>query len=143
MPHESQVTQRLHKLLRERSSILCTKMQLQNFIGFPDALYRKGPLTLFVEYKVIPALPVRATTLIQPKLSPHQVQWLKEHKQQNGLGLVIVYAKKDKAFIVMDSMHDWEYGLLLSDCLVLKGYNAMADWLINYIEDQLCSSIDS
>ena len=55
---------------------------------------------LFVEYKFV-ALPVRPTTVIKPDLSPNQVTWLTERRDQ-GIPVAVIVGSDEGGVLIGD-----------------------------------------
>lgn len=58
--------------------------------GVPDAYYLAEAGDLWVEYKYIPRLPKRGTTLIVPDLSELQYGWLRDEQECGNMAWVAV-----------------------------------------------------
>lgn len=89
---ESDFNQAVHKRLPPE--IFAWKIRDDYQGGVPDAYYRRRDgdkgTPLWIEYKYLKKLPVRANTLIVPDLSDLQVKWLKEASQAGEEVRVIV-----------------------------------------------------
>ena len=72
--------------------------------GVPDAMYAGNAGTLWVEYKYVPALPKRDSTLIKTTLKPLQLQWLNKLHMSNQKAALIV-GIEDTALILL--VNDW------------------------------------
>ncbi len=104
--------------------------------GVPDAYYmiEGEPQTrdLWVEYKLIKALPKRETTLIKPDLSPQQVIWLRRLENSGKNVRIVVGVENHKVgrtcgSIVM-SIAEAVNGLLRANVEVrMLDYQGVAD----------------
>ena len=63
--------------------------------GVPDVMYGGPSGILFVEYKYVPKLPVKDSTLIKTTLAPNQIQWLNRMKDCNQKTAVIIGIEKN------------------------------------------------
>jgi hypothetical protein len=68
--------------------------------GVPDVMYGGPSGILFAEYKYIPKLPVRDTTLLKTTLAPLQIQWLNKMRDCGQSACVIV-GIEDRAIILV------------------------------------------
>lgn len=63
--------------------------------GVPDVMYGGPSGILFVEYKYVPKLPVKDSTLIKTTLAPNQIQWLNRMKDCGQKTAVIIGIEKN------------------------------------------------
>jgi len=76
--------------------------------GVADAFYSDDGGVLFVEYKYVPKIPKRESTVIVPKLSPNQQLWLAErHNQQVPVAVVLGTPEGSICF----TEQSWEQGI--------------------------------
>lgn len=93
---EAQYTSKVHERLPQ--DVYHWKINDSFEGGVPDAMYMHAPvdgedpsgITLWVEYKLIKALPVRDTTIVIPNLSKLQEVWLKRAERAGHKALVVV-----------------------------------------------------
>jgi len=99
--------------------------------GVPDVMYGGPSGILFVEYKYVPKLPVKDSTLIKTTLAPNQIQWLNRMKDCGQKTAVIIGIEKN-AIILAKSFtanitkeYYTEHKLTINDlCLFI--YNQVA-----------------
>lgn len=81
--------------------------------GVPDAWYCGAHGTLFVEYKYVPKLPKRESTIIKADLSELQYLWLTQRKKQNVDCLVILGTPLGG--VVFTDIDEAKKGIILSE----------------------------
>lgn len=107
--------------------------------GVPDAFYRhrQGVRPLWVEYKLLKALPKRPTTIIKPDLSLLQLTWLKESAKANELTAVIVGCESIKyerqvCGVILTDPDEWTNGITAEDFerrCAQNNYNNLAKFI--------------
>ncbi|MCL1142944.1 hypothetical protein [Shewanella gaetbuli] len=95
---ESKYTSNIHQRLP--ANVYHWKIN-DNFAGgVPDAFYRvldnPDAKPMWVEYKLIKALPKRASTRVIPDLSPQQLVWLKQTVNNSEIVRVVVGVESEK-----------------------------------------------
>lgn len=89
--------------------IYCWKINDNYEGGVADAFYSGEGGVLFCEYKYMPTLPKRKTTIVTPKLSPAQLLWLKGRYSQQIPTIVVLGTP---AGGVIFGHRTWESGVL-------------------------------
>jgi len=69
--------------------------------GVPDAMYGGPAGLLFIEYKYVPKLPVKESTLIKTSLNAQQIKWL-DRLSSFGQRTAVVIGCEDTAIILTD-----------------------------------------
>lgn len=72
--------------------------------GVPDVMYGGPAGILFVEYKYVPKLPVRESTLIKTTLAPLQINWL-NRMVDCGQNAALIVGIEKHALIILGK--DW------------------------------------
>ena len=108
---ETNFIQRVHRQLPKE--LYRWKIKDDYAGGVPDAWYRGDRASLFVEYKYVPKLPKRETTLVRATLSELQVMWLHERQKQGENCLVIVGVPTGG--VVFDNIKQAHKGIPMSD----------------------------
>jgi hypothetical protein len=121
---EAQYTRNVHKKLP--STVYAWKINDNYTIGVADAFYRrlngKGTPT-WAEYKYIKSLPKKPETIVKPKLSDKQKQFLKEAHNAGENAVVIIGYKSKGVLLHLDEI---EGITKKSFCDRLQSYNDMA-----------------
>jgi hypothetical protein len=107
---ETSYIRRLHKKLPKE--IYRWKIKDDYAGGVPDAWYSSRKGNLFVEYKYVPSLPKRDTTLIKAALSELQFLWLTE-RQEEGVNVGVVVGSPDGG-VFFENIYDAYDGIPLS-----------------------------
>ena len=135
--NESDFTQAVHKRLPPTVKAWKIKDDYQG--GVADAFYRRRDgnkgTPLWVEYKYLKKLPVRASTLIVPDLSELQKQWLSEAEAAGEQVQVIVgYGSQGTVFTLAEALagiNRSEFELRLKDYKTLASFIAEKVFLFN------------
>ena len=108
MKPESLFIHRVHKLLPE--IVYAEKTHNMYRGGTPDCFYEGIAEDLWVEYKWIPKLPARVTTLVSLDLSELQKRWLKRrYEKSRAVWAVLGYKEKTKTRVCLfSSPREWE-----------------------------------
>jgi len=95
--------------------------------GVPDAMYAGPAGVLFVEYKYIPKLPKKNTTVIRHSLSSLQCAWLERMKHSTNVALIV--GSNSTGVIIQDdfSRNMCKYNYIEEN--VTKG--EIAQWIYN------------
>ena len=71
--------------------------------GVPDVMYGGPSGILFAEYKYVPKLPVKDSTLIKTTLAPLQIQWLNRMVDCGQIAAVIVGIEKHALILLANN----------------------------------------
>lgn len=95
-----------------KSDLLSWKIHDQFAGGVPDAFYAGPAGILFVEYKYVPKLPAKDTTVLRTSLSTQQKLWL-DRFHEFGHPCAVIIGCEQRA-VVLES-RDWNHDLFKSD----------------------------
>ena len=96
--------------------------------GTADSWYDGGKADIWVEWKFIPALPKRATTIVVPGLSALQKDWLKG-RYENGRRVFVIVGSPTGGHIFFDPK-EWESGIATKKWANLSR-DYIAQWIVN------------
>lgn len=68
--------------------------------GVPDVMYGGPSGILFAEYKYVPKLPIKDTTLIKTTLAPLQIAWLERMHTCQQRAIVVIGVENKHAIIL-------------------------------------------
>ena len=109
--------------------------------GIPDVFYSGANGDLWVEYKFLPRLPSRSTTVVVPDLSPDQKRWL-GNRLDEGRNVAVVMGVGAKHAAVYRN-REWLQPLTkeqLEARLVLR--QDVAKWIIETVGENRCQSLE-
>ena len=99
--------------------------------GVPDVMYGGPSGILFAEYKYVPKLPARDSTLIKTTLAPLQIQWLNRMISCNQKACVIVGIEKHALILLANSF----------TTNITKRYYIEHRVSISQLRDWICSQV--
>lgn len=102
----------IHKLLPVE--VHREKMSNPYSSGTADCWYSGRAADLWVEYKFLPALPVRATTMLRLDLSDLQQDWLR-HRFDEGRHVAVILGLPGRLGGAIFTDRDWEHAFNRSD----------------------------
>lgn len=114
---ENQFISGVHGYLPPKTNPYRAKIKNPFVAGIWDWWYSGTRADLWVEYKYLPALPKRDTTLILPDLSPLQLQW-GAGRHSEGRRMMVVVGHPDGAMLFED--RSWEVPVPAADYRVLS-----------------------
>lgn len=74
--------------------------------GVPDAFYAGRASTLFIEYKYVPKLPAKNTTVLKTSLSAQQKLWLDRYYSLSQKCAVIIGCEKRAIILTKGAWHE-------------------------------------
>lgn len=122
--NEHGFVRKVHKKLREAKRLRKIWKINDNFQGgVPDAYYLAEKDDLWIEYKYLPKLPKRSTTLIVPDLSELQHRWLRD-EQECGNNAWVVMGHPEGVWVTSDlgrCRHGIDKSTFVDESLTVQG----------------------
>ena len=122
---ESSQTYAINKKIKA-AGVYALKIQTMNNNGVPDCWYSGNKNYLFAEMKYIVKLPKKSGTLIQPKLSDLQIEWLGE-RYTEGRNVCVIIGSPD-GWCIQTEPQQWENPILKIELSNTR--NEVAEWII-------------
>ena len=126
--HESGFTTTVHNKLPK--TVYRWKIQATMTGGIPDAYYSGNKADLWIEYKLLNALPKKQSTLLIPKLSALQSKWLRA-RYKEGRNVAVILGHKTGSYIFTNL--EWEAGIT-QDKLTLSR-KELAEWIVQQVSN--------
>lgn len=128
MKPENRFRVAVHKLLPP--AVYHVKMNNPFAGGIPDDWYSGSRSDLWVEYKWLPALPKRDTTVIVPALEPLQRSWCDgRYKEGRRVRVVVGFPT---GCIIFASPEEWNAGIARGKAQVLSKQQ-LANWIRDHV----------